>query len=144
MLDNAGWKPRPLSTGSIDRSQQQWSKDTPKGSKWKEITKVLQETGQTIKKRKATWYKICKESQKREEEIWTHAEELRTQGSKDETNRKVLVDGLRRLEKIGDEQEEHKKITEELLEKEADPRTRIVDGVLRGLHAVMGTNSKKG
>ena len=47
----------------------------------------------------------------------TCAEEPHTQGSKDDRNRKVLVDGFRRLTKIRDEEEEHGKIRDELLEK---------------------------
>ena len=70
-----------------------------------------------IKERNATWHKSSKESQKRGEDLWTQAEELRTQGSKDDKNRKVPVDGLRRLKKIRDEEEELKKITDELLER---------------------------
>ena len=68
-----------------------------RGSRWKVIAKLLYETAQTIQETKATWHERCKESQEREEDIWTHAEELRTQGGKDDRNRKVLVDGLRRL-----------------------------------------------
>ena len=64
---------------------------------------------------KPHWH--SEESQKREEELWTHAEELRTQGSTDDRNKKVRVDGHRRLKKIRDEEEEHERIAEELLEK---------------------------
>ena len=93
-----------LSTGSRQSSEEQWSKDTPKGSKWKEIAKVLHETEQTIMERKASWH--SKEILKREEEIWTHAEELRTQGSNDDRNKKVRLDGLRRFKNLRDEEEE--------------------------------------
>ena len=69
-----------------------------RGSRWKVIPKLFFETAQTIQEPKAMWHESCKESQRREEEdIWTHAEELRTQGGTDGRNRKVLVDGLRRL-----------------------------------------------
>ena len=47
--------------------------------------------GSLIKKRKSTWHKSCKEGQNREQDLLLVAEELRTQGSKDEENRTVLV-----------------------------------------------------
>ena len=69
-----------------------------RGSRWKVIPKLLYETAQTIQETKAIWHESCKESQRREEEdIWTHAEEPRTQGGTDDRIRKVFVDGLRRL-----------------------------------------------
>ena len=68
-----------------------------RGSRWKVIPKLLFETAQTIQETEAIWHESCKESQKREEDLWTHAEELRTQGGKDDRIRKVLVDGFRRL-----------------------------------------------
>ena len=60
------------------------------------IPKLLCETAQTIQETEAIWHESCEESQKRKEDIWTHAEEL-TQGGKDDRNRKVLVDGFGRL-----------------------------------------------
>ena len=78
-----------LSRGEVQRHS--------RGSRWKVIPKLLYETAQTIQETKAIRHEGCKESQKREEDIWTHPEELRTQGGKDDRNRKVLVDGLRRL-----------------------------------------------
>ena len=41
-------------TGCSQSSEEQWFKDAPKGSKWKEIAKVLYETGQTIMERKTS------------------------------------------------------------------------------------------
>ena len=63
--------------------------------------------GLLIKERKVTCYKCCKESQKGEEVLLIIAEELRTQGSKDDRNRQVLVKGLRRFKKMREEKEEH-------------------------------------
>ena len=97
---NAVWKPGPLSTGGCQSSQQQW-KETPK---------VLCEMGLLIKEPKATWHKSCNESQIREENLLVIAEELRTQGSKYDRNRTVLVNGLRRPkknEKRGEITEQH-------------------------------------
>ena len=90
--------------GSSQSSQEQWSRDTPHASKWKEITRVLHETEQTIMERQASWQ--SKESQKWEEEIWIHAEELRTHGSNDDRNKKVRLLGLRRFKNLRDEAEE--------------------------------------
>ena len=102
-----------LSTGSSQKFSRAVSKDTPKGSKWKETEKKRADDQGT----KATWHQSCKESQEREEDIWTQAEELRTQGSKDDRNRKFLVDGFRRFKKMRDEEEEQKKTTEALVER---------------------------
>ena len=105
---NAGWKPGPLSIEGSRSSQEQWSKETPKGTKLKEITKVQYETGLFVKERKATWHKCCRESQQREEDLLIRAEELRTQGCKDERDRTVLVNGFRRINEIREEEEEQK------------------------------------
>ena len=84
--------------GSSQSSQDQWSKDTPKGSKWNEMTKVSYETGLTIKERKAAWHTSGKESLKREEDIWTQAEKFERKAAKmTETEKYLFVDGLRRL-----------------------------------------------
>ena len=82
MHANSGWKPGHLSTGGRQSSQEQWTKETARDSKSKEISNVL-------------WHKSCKEDQKRE----------RTQGSKDESDRTALVSGLRRLKHFRDEEE---------------------------------------
>ena len=103
-----------------------------------------------IKERKATWHNSCKESQKREEDLWTQAEELRTQGSKDDRNREDPVDDLRRLKKMGDEEENQwEKLTEirklhEIMmdQRRKAPRRRSVADFLE-LHVVLGVKKKK-
>ena len=41
------------------------------------------------------WHKNCKVGQKREQDLWLLAEELRTQRTKDEGSMTALVSGLR-------------------------------------------------
>ena len=79
------------------------------------VTKVFNEAGLLIKERKASWHTSCKESQKREEYIWTQTEELRCQSKVDTITRTDLTDSLRQLKKIRDEGilEEQNKLREE-------------------------------
>ena len=71
------------------------------------------------------------------------AEKLRTQGSKNEGNRRVLVNGRRRFKKIREEEENLKNITEELQEERRIQEGRSMDGVRR-THEVMRLDKKKG
>ena len=59
--ENTGLKPGLVATGGSQSSQEQWTKESPGGSRWKEVTNVLHETGLLIKERKASWHKSCKE-----------------------------------------------------------------------------------
>ena len=65
LKENTVWKPGPVTTGDSQRSQEQWSDESPKGPVWKDLTTVFHETGLLIKERKASWYTSCKESQKK-------------------------------------------------------------------------------
>ena len=96
-------------------SQEQWTKETTEDSKWKEITNVLNEMGSLIKERNGTWHESCRVDQKREQDLLSTAEELRTQGSKDENDRTALVNGIRRLNKLRDDEEKHLKKVKETL-----------------------------
>ena len=79
---------------SRQSSQEQRCKDTPKVQGGTRDSNFLYETAQTIQHSKVIRHESCKESYKREEDIWTHAEELRTQGGKDHRNRKVTQNEL--------------------------------------------------
>ena len=63
-----------------------------------------------VKDKKSTWQKSCRESLKREQEAPTLEEEMKTQGSVAESNRVVLVQGLKRLKKLRGEEEEAKEL----------------------------------
>ena len=53
-----------------------------------------------IKDTKSTWRKSCRESSKRKEEVLQLAEEMKTQGSKDENDRVAMIRGLNRIKKV--------------------------------------------
>ena len=55
---------RPLFTGGSQSPQEQWSKETPKESMWKEITKFQCEMGSLIKERRAKWHESCEKARK--------------------------------------------------------------------------------
>ena len=77
------------------------------------MTKIIHETGLQIKERKASRHKSCNESKKRE--ICGH--KRKSQGAKHKENkitRNNLADGLRRMQKMRDEDQRHwKKMKEE-------------------------------
>ena len=64
------------------RSQEQWTKEATKDSKWKEVTNVQNEIGSLIKEGHVAIGAVRRTE--REQYLLAMAEELQTQGSKDE------------------------------------------------------------
>ena len=54
-----------MTSGDRQSSQEQWTKETKKEPKWKDIRKASYEAGLHIKDRNATWQKSYKEGQKK-------------------------------------------------------------------------------
>ena len=90
--ENTGWKPGTVATSGSQSYQEQWSKESPKGSRWKDVMKFCHETGLLIKYRKASWQKkAARGAPKGKEELWTQTEELRSQHKVDATTRTDLA-----------------------------------------------------
>ena len=140
---NTGWKPGPLSTRGSQSSQELWSNAAPQGTKmerdhqcpvgnWTHDQRTQSHLSQKLQRK-------CKE---RRGPALIIAEELRTKGSKDDSNRSVLVQGLTCLKKkerrgIGAE-----KVVRGIAGKEEDPGRLIVEGV-RGIHEVLEPHEEK-
>ena len=92
--------------------------DTAKSSgKWKDISNVLWDLGSMFKDKKSTWQKSCL------------AEEMKALGSVDENPRVIIFRGLKRIRKLGEEEETWK----ELLGDVQDRKKQKEDDTLKEL-----------
>ena len=94
-------------------SQDQSKQPTSRG---REVSNVVGDLGSLLILDKSTWQKSCKKNIKRKQEVLVMAEELTNQRKVDEDTRSIIMRGLKRLHKTGEEEEEE--VAKEWLESE--------------------------
>ena len=74
--------------------------------KWREISAEMDEVGTTAKEKTNTWNKSCKESAKRETELYNMVEAAVMDEKEEERERGLIRDLLGELRKRGEEEDE--------------------------------------
>ena len=84
-----------------------------------------------LKDKKSTWQMSCKESTKREHEVFVLADERKAQGKVHENTTAIIIRGLKRIRKISQEEEKAVKELSEDTGREATTRRRNVERIRR-------------
>ena len=80
-------------SGDSQSSQELWTKESRRASRWKDVTKACHEPGRHIKERTAEWQQsFNKESRTRDDELVTQTGELKAQTRVDKRTRAALQD----------------------------------------------------
>ena len=90
---------RPPAGGVVEQnSHDTWRSSKPQG-KSKEISAEIDAVGTTVKEKTNTWNKSCRESAKRESELYTMVEQAAIDERQEHKERNMLKDLLQQLQK---------------------------------------------
>ena len=93
-------------------SHDRWKKSQPQG-KWREISAEMDAVGTTVKEKTNTWNKSCKESARRETELYM-IEAAVMDEKQEQKEREMIRELLEQLEKRREEEDEARGLIEEM------------------------------
>ena len=120
------WRYAPVE-GDGQSSHDKWKNSKPE-SKWKEISLEMDALGSTMKEKTHTWNKSCKESARRETELYKMKENATKDEKQEDTKRNIIKKTLKQLQ---DEADEARTLLDDMQQKvdEADAKSRKPNAV---------------